>query len=601
MRLVAVAMIGGLPIVTYYLWACLTYADGAFASPSMLASAIRAAAPTATSLSIYGAWLLLQAGLQIAAPGRWHEGTPLADGSRLSYRLNGWFAFWATWAIVLAAVALGWISPAVAYDQFGPLLTTAHIAAFALAAFLFWWGSSTPDPARTGDPLDDYLMGVALNPRVGAFDLKYFCEGRPGPDSLGRLQRVLRRETVRDLRVRLGADAARERLSVPLCGRLLLSRGGDRHDLGHQARALRLDVVLGQSRVRAVHIHDSGVLSGDAPARPALLATIGIVALNMAGYAIFRGANIQKHRFRTNPDRPVWGRPAALHPNRIGALLLTSGWWGYARHLNYLGDLMMGLAWCLPAGFARPVPYFYIAYFSILLLHRERRDHAMCAREVRQRLGGLLPEGPVADRSRAVLSPRDRALQHLLSLQRHDGAWEGEVVWCTMILSQYVIVCHATGRRIEDEERREMVRHYARTRTAEGGWGLHPEGAAQVFTTALAYVALRLLGAGPDDELTRGARAWLRREPGVVLEIPTWGKFWLSLLQLYGREGVGPLPPELFTLPDWMPFHPRRWYCHTRYIYLGMSYLSGRGFSVRSRSAAGCAAVGALRRSLPRD
>jgi lanosterol synthase len=178
------------------------------------------------------------------------------------------------------------------------------------------------------------------------------------------------------------------------------------------------------------------------------------------------------------------------------------------------------------------------------------------------------------------LSPRDRALQHLLSLQRHDGAWEGEVVWCTMILSQYVIVCHATGRRIEDEERREMVRHYARTRTAEGGWGLHPEAAAQVFTTALAYVALRLLGAGPDDELTRGARAWLRREHGGVLEIPTWGKFWLSLLQLYGREGVGPLPPELFTLPDWMPFHPRRWYCHTRYIYLGMSYLSGRGFSV---------------------
>ena len=73
-----------------------------------------------------------------------------------------------------------------------------------------------------------------------------------------------------------------------------------------------------------------------------------------------------------------------------------------------------------------------------------------------------MPEGPVADRSRAVLSSRDRALQHLLSLQRKDGAWEGEVVWCTMILSQYVIVCRAVGRRIEDDERREIARHYAR-------------------------------------------------------------------------------------------------------------------------------------------
>jgi lanosterol synthase len=89
-----------------------------------------------------------------------------------------------------------------------------------------------------------------------------------------------------------------------------------------------------------------------------------------------------------------------------------------------------------------------------------------------------------------------------------------------------------------------------------------------------------LLGAGASDDLPREARAWLHRQPRGVLGIPTWGKFWLSLLQLYGREGLGPLPPELFTLPDWVPFHPRRWYCHTRYIYLGMSYLYGRGFSV---------------------
>ena len=381
MRLVAVAMIGGLPIVTYYLWACLTYADGAFAAPSILASVIRAAAPTATSLLIYGAWLLLQAGLQIAAPGRWHEGTPLADGSRLSYRLNGWFAFWATWAIVLAAVALGWISPAIAYDHFGPLLTTAHIAAFALAGFLFWWGLRTPDPARTGDPLDDYLMGVALNPRVGAFDLKYFCEGRPGlilwavfnasfaakqyeiygyvsgPMLLVNAFQFL---YVADYFFHEEAivttwDIKHERFGWMLCWGSLVF--------------VPFTYTI-QAYYLVTHPHELPVI-----------ATIGIVALNLSGYAIFRGANIQKHRFRTNPDRPVWGRPAAHIRTASGALLLTSGWWGYARHLNYLGDLMMGLAWCLPAGFARPVPYFYIAYFSILLLHRERRDHAMCARK----------------------------------------------------------------------------------------------------------------------------------------------------------------------------------------------------------------------------
>jgi protein-S-isoprenylcysteine O-methyltransferase Ste14 len=107
-------------------------------------------------------------------------------------------------------------------------------------------------------------------------------------------------------------------------------------------------------------------------------ATAGIVALNLVGYAVFRSANLQKHRFRRDPSRPVWGRPPEYIRTGSGALLLTSGWWGLARHFNYFGDLLMGLAWCLPAGFAHPLPYFYIVYFLILLIHRERRDHAMC-------------------------------------------------------------------------------------------------------------------------------------------------------------------------------------------------------------------------------
>ena len=32
----------------------------------------------------------------------------------------------------------------------------------------------------------------------------------------------------------------------------------------------------------------------------------------------------------------------------------------------------------LPTGFAHPITYFYIVYFLILLIHRERRDHRMC-------------------------------------------------------------------------------------------------------------------------------------------------------------------------------------------------------------------------------
>lgn len=53
-----------------------------------------------------------------------------------------------------------------------------------------------------------------------------------------------------------------------------------------------------------------------------------------------------------------------------------------ARHINYFGDLLMALAWCLPAGFSSPIPYFYVIYFTVLLIHRDRRDDHKCRAKV---------------------------------------------------------------------------------------------------------------------------------------------------------------------------------------------------------------------------
>lgn len=173
-----------------------------------------------------------------------------------------------------------------------------------------------------------------------------------------------------------------------------------------------------------------------------------------------------------------------------------------------------------------------------------------------------------------------RAVQHLLSLQKPDGGWEGEMVWNTIILSQYVIVQRAVGRKIPEATVREMIKHYRVTRTKEGGWGMHGESPPYVFFTALAYVALRLLGVSKDDPLCADARAWLHAQPGGVLHIPHWGKFWLSMCGLYGYEGVNPFPPEVFLLPRSIPIAPANYYNHTRYIYLGIATLYGQRFLI---------------------
>ena len=176
-----------------------------------------------------------------------------------------------------------------------------------------------------------------------------------------------------------------------------------------------------------------------------------------------------------------------------------------------------------------------------------------------------------------------RAIEHLASLQSPTGFWEAEMVWNSMLLSQWVIVQKIIGRldspdAIDARTRARIIRQYEVTRTPEGGWAMHGEGGPYVFMTTLGYVALRLLGLAADHPLVAPARRWLLAQPGGVTAIPTWGKFWLSMIGLYEYQGVNPIPPELFLLPDWIPLHPNNYYCHTRYIYLGIAYLYGRRF-----------------------
>jgi lanosterol synthase len=169
----------------------------------------------------------------------------------------------------------------------------------------------------------------------------------------------------------------------------------------------------------------------------------------------------------------------------------------------------------------------------------------------------------------------EHVTEHLISLQNADGCWEGEMVWCPVVTAQVAITRHVVGHPFSSADAERILRHFEHTRTPDGAFGLHPEHGGSVFVTVLVYIALRVLGAGPEHPLAAGARRWLHARPGGVLSVPTWGKFWLALLGLYGRDGLRPLLPELVLLPRAVPVHPVRFYCHTRYVYLAMAILQG--------------------------
>ena len=168
------------------------------------------------------------------------------------------------------------------------------------------------------------------------------------------------------------------------------------------------------------------------------------------------------------------------------------------------------------------------------------------------------------------------ASARLLSLQGQDGSWEGEHIWCPMPTAQYVLLHHIIGRPLEPGRRRRMLRYFERTRLEGGAWGLHEHSPPHLFVTTLVYVAARLLGAGRDDPLVEPARRFIQEEG--VLGIPTWGKFWLALLNLYDWRGVNAVLPELWCLPRRLPLHPSNWFCHARHLYMAMAVICAHRF-----------------------
>ncbi|MYB22993.1 MAG: NAD(P)-binding protein [Chloroflexi bacterium] len=184
-----------------------------------------------------------------------------------------------------------------------------------------------------------------------------------------------------------------------------------------------------------------------------------------------------------------------------------------------------------------------------------------------------------------------RAVERLLNLQTEDGGWEGEMVWCPMITAQWVLLQHILGRPIDPDRRRRLLRYFEQSRLADGQWGLHDHSAPHLFVTTLVYVAVRVLGIERDDPLIAPALRFIQAEG--ALGIPSWGKFWLALLNLYDWDGLHPVLPELWSLPRRLPLHPSKWYCHTRLIYMAMAAIFARRFQ-----AAVTPLIGSLREEL---
>ncbi|KDR79042.1 hypothetical protein GALMADRAFT_138002 [Galerina marginata CBS 339.88] len=389
----ALAITLGVPFITYLLYfGCSEAAGGCLPQPSSIPDRILSSVSnpnwwkglwdTEASLMYLG-WYAFCVVAWAVLPGDQVAGTTLRNGGKKQYKINAFSTFLLALGVTSGVILrYGPESFTFIYNKWVGLITASLIMSVVQAIYVyaisFKQGKLLALGGNTGNFIYDWFIGRELNPSIGSFDIKSFNELRPGLILwvLINISMVCEQATRRG-----GLANVTDSMWLVLAFQTWYVADGLYNEpalfttMDITSDGFGFMLAVGdllfvpftyslQARYLAFHPVELG------PVR-----TIGVLFVNFLGYYIFRTANGEKNDFRngTNPKN------LKFMTTKRGSKLLTSGWWGRSRHPNYMGDLIMGLAWSLPTGFDTPITYFYVVYFAVLLIHRQRRDDEACA------------------------------------------------------------------------------------------------------------------------------------------------------------------------------------------------------------------------------
>jgi len=344
--------------------------------------------------TVYLAWFFGLAVMDLITPGKWIQGVQLRDGSKLWYLINGKELSLALITILVSRIYyIGDFNlPELAflYENTLPLIATTWEFSILLAT-LCYIGSFIPlirkngkgtkerilaVGGNSGNAIFDWFIGRELNPRVGYWDIKLFCELRPGM----LLWFLLNVAYAQKQYLKLGY-ITNSLLMVNAFQFIYIFDGV----LNEEGCLTMIDITTDGfgfmlafgdlcwvPMTYSLQARYLSLIEFNLP----LWAVIAITLIMISGFWIFKSANNQKSYFRQ-------GKLPNMKSiqTESGTKLLVDGWWGLAQHINYFGDILIALSWCLTTGFNTPLTYFYVSYFTCLLLDRQKRDEAKCSKK----------------------------------------------------------------------------------------------------------------------------------------------------------------------------------------------------------------------------
>ncbi|KAL2833482.1 ergosterol biosynthesis ERG4/ERG24 [Aspergillus pseudoustus] len=398
----------GFPLLMYYMFLGATVYNGSPPLPSESQSvpeflsylynlAYTHAYPHKRAWAIYWTFLLLEGGAYYALPGVYRKGKPLPhlNGEQLPYYCSAISSWYAT---ILGALALhftGLFRLDALITDFGPLMSVAILSGYIVSILAYASALARGAQHRmTGNHVYDFFMGAELNPRLFKWiDMKMFFEVRIPWFILFLLTLATALKQFEELGYVAGevwflllahflyanACSKAEDLIIPTW------------DMYYEKWGFML-IFWNLAGVPMSYCHCTLYLANHHPSEyrwnPVILAVWAVAYLFV--YWVWDTCNSQKNIFRaeekggtvlrkTFPQLP-WRK--VVNPRKIeaadGSLILCDGWYGLARKTHYTCDWFFAVSWGLITGFNSPFPWFYSVFFTVMIIHRARRDIHRC-------------------------------------------------------------------------------------------------------------------------------------------------------------------------------------------------------------------------------
>lgn len=354
--------------------------------------------PSGKSWLVYFLFFFAQLAFAAYVPGVTIYGLPINKaGKRLIYYCNGYVSYYVVLVSIFVLQYFGLFDFAHIADHLGEYLVAGIVIGNVSSIYWYLYGIFTePSYTRTGNIIYDFFMGTTLYPRINLFPYGYEIDIKMVAEIRWSWLTLMCLTLSSAIKQYQTLGYVTKEMGVMLLAHWLYSNAtvkGEHYipatwDMFHERFGWMLN-FWNTSGVPFLYCFQSFYilqLGKELDSKLSIPYIAFVYLFLILGYYIFDAANCQKATMKVTvvrrnlfPEVP-WGvlsTPIRFLETPKGKLLVD-GFYAYARKMQYTGDVMMGLAWGLACGFDSFMPYFYVAFFFLMICHRQMRDEVRC-------------------------------------------------------------------------------------------------------------------------------------------------------------------------------------------------------------------------------